>query len=233
MMKSSSSTFVCPGSHFINYLRKCLPKLPLVNANVKTTSNCISVTIVFLFRVGKQGVCGSSLAVGSYFGIGKGSVNNCVKHCISALHEIHDQVVYWPDSDERDAMKACVVATGFCHCIGIIDGTLVGLDIKPQKYHECYYSHKSFYALNIMVVCNDLKRITYYLAGWPGSTHNNRVFRNLNLYMRREEFFSHMEYLLGDLAYSASNIMVPAFKKHALHGSLPHAKNCSIHTWLN
>jgi hypothetical protein len=25
---------------------------------------------------------------------------------VEALHEIHDQVVYWPDENERDEMKA-------------------------------------------------------------------------------------------------------------------------------
>jgi hypothetical protein len=143
--------------------------------------------LVFLYRIGKQGACGSSIAVASYFGIGKGSVQNYVRRCVTALMEIHDDVVYWPSPSERDEMKARLAATGFRHCVGIIDGTLVVLDFKPEKYHECYYSRKSVYALNVMVVCDDLKRITYYLAGWPGSTHDNRVFRNSTLFNNRDQ----------------------------------------------
>jgi hypothetical protein len=177
--------------------------------------------LVFLYRIGKQGSCGSSLAVSMHFGIGKGSINNYVDRCISALHEIHDNVVYWPDQQERQDMKNRLASTGFRHCTGIIDGTLVVLDFKPEKYHKCYYLRKSVYALNVMVVCDDQKRVTYYLAGWPGSCHDNRVFKNSNLFMNKEDYFDHGEYLLGDSAYSLSSIMVQSFKKMPGTGYLP------------
>ena len=74
-----------------------------------------------------------------------------------------------------------------------------------------------------MIVCDDKKRVIYYNAGWPGSTHDNRVFRNSQLYLNRGEYFSHQEYLLGDSAYSASPIMVQSFKKQAAQSELqPH-----------
>jgi hypothetical protein len=177
--------------------------------------------LVFLYRVGKEGTSGGSIAVGSFFGIGKGSVNNYVRRCVRALHEIKDEVIYWPDQDEKDDMKSRVCSYGFRHCVGIIDGTLVVLDFKPEKYHECYYSRKSCYAINVMVVCDDRKRITYYNAGWPGSTHDNRVWRNSRLFQKREEYFSYLEYILGDSAYSSSSVMVQAFKKHAATVFLP------------
>jgi hypothetical protein len=170
--------------------------------------------LVFLYRVGREGTAGGSLAVASFFGIGKGSVNNYVRRCVRALLEIKDDVIYWPDQQERDDMKARLSAYGFRHCVGIIDGTLVVLDFKPEKYHECYYSRKSCYAINVMVVCDDRKRVTFYNAGWPGSTHDNRVWRNSGLFKNRTRYFSYMEYLLGDSAYSHSSVMVQAFKKH-------------------
>ena len=132
---------------------------------------------------------------------------------MSALHEIIDDVVYWPNPHERKQMRKRLAAYGFRYCVGIIDGSLIILDNRPTAYHECYFSRKSFYAMNVMIVCDDQKRITYYNAGWPGSTHDNRVFRNTQLYNNRENFFSHKEYLLGDSAYSHSPIMVQSFKK--------------------
>jgi hypothetical protein len=177
--------------------------------------------LVFLFRVGREGTGGSASAVSSYFGIGKGSVSNYVRRCVSALNEIKDQVVYWPNQNERDEMKTRLTSTGFRHCVGIIDGTLIVLDFRPEQFHECYYSRKSCYALNVMVICDDKKRVTFYLAGWPGSTHDNRVFRNSKLFRNRIEYFSRFEYLLGDSAYSCSSVMVQAFKKHAGCARLP------------
>ena len=143
-----------------------------------------------------------------------------MKRCVAALLELKEEVVYWPDAMERIEMRNRLSAYGFRHCVGIIDGTLIILDFRPEAYHECYYSRKSFYALNVLIVCDDRKRIIYYHAGWPGSTHDNRVFRNCRLFNNRGEYFSQNEYLLGDSAYSSSPIMVQAFKKQAGHGHL-------------
>jgi hypothetical protein len=138
--------------------------------------------LVFLYRVGKQGTCGSSLALSTHFGIGKGSVNNYVCRCVAALHEIYDDVFHWPEEDQSQEMKNRLAMTGFHHYTGIIDGTLIVLEFRPEKFHQCYYSQKSFYTLNVMIVCDNRKHITFYLAGWPGSSHNNRVFRNSLLF---------------------------------------------------
>ena len=176
--------------------------------------------LVFLYRVGMEGTSGGSSLIASFFGIGKGSVNNYVRRTVSALHEIIDDVVYWPNKKERKELRKRFAAYGFRHCVGIIDGTLIILDHRPEAYHECYYSRKCFYALNVMIVCDDNKRITYYNAGWPGSTHDNRVFRNTDLYLNRGDYFSRREYLLGDSAYSASPVMVQAFKKQTSEAEL-------------
>ena len=177
--------------------------------------------LVFLFRIGKEGTEGGSVYVSVFFSIGKGSVNNYVRRCVRALLELKPEVVYWPDKDERQDMRNRLSALGFRHCVGIIDGTLVQLVFRPEAYHECYYSRKCFYCINVMIVCDDNKRITFYNAGWPGSTHDNRVFRNSKLFNKRGKYFSNHEYLLGDSAYSASPVMVQAFKKQASVAELP------------
>ena len=177
--------------------------------------------LVFLYRVGTEGCGAGSGKIGSYFGIAKGSVNNYVRRTVSALLELKDENVSWPDADERQSMRNRLSVYGFRHCVGIIDGTLIALSFRPEAYHECYFSRKSMYALNVMIVCDDKKRIIFYNAGWPGSTHDNRVFRNSKLFYKRGDYFSHHEYLLGDSAYSASPVMVQSFKKDATSAELP------------
>ena len=177
--------------------------------------------LVFLFRIGNEGSAGGSHRVSQFFGIAKGSVTNYVRRCVLALLEMKDDIVNWPDENERDEMRKRLSAYGFWHCVGIIDGTLIELAFRPQSYHECYFSRKCMYALNVMIICDDKKRVTYYNAGWPGSTHDNRVFRNSKLFYNRERYFSQKEYLLGDSAYSASPIMVQSFKKQAAVADLP------------
>jgi hypothetical protein len=93
--------------------------------------------LVYLFRVGKSGSGGSAHACSTHFGIGVGSIYACVRRVIEALLSLSKDVIYWPDEKERNDMKSRLSSTGFRHCVGIIDGTLIVLDNKPEKFHEC------------------------------------------------------------------------------------------------
>lgn len=72
---------------------------------------------------------------------------------------------------------------------------------------------KGNYAIKALFVCDAMAKITLVEMGWPGSVHNNRVWLNSDVYLAKEKYFSNKEYLLGDSAFSASMVMVPAFKK--------------------
>ena len=185
---------------------------------------CFQQLLVYLYRVGRYGSSGSCHEVSLYFGIGSGTVRNYVLNVVTAIKELEPDVVRWPNQREKEAMKVRLASTGFRHCIGIADGTLIQLTTRPKQFHECYYCRKSFYALNTLIVCNDQGRIIYYYAGWPGSTHDNRVLRNSKLYSNREDYFAPLEYILGDSAYSSSSVMVQAFKKSRNEGTLPRDK---------
>ena len=113
--------------------------------------------LVFLFRVGQEGSSGGSGTVASFFGIAKGSINNYVRRTVMALLEMKEETVNWPGPEERDTMRKRLAAYGFRHCVGIIDSTLIELAFRPESYHECYFSHKSMYALNVMIICDDKK----------------------------------------------------------------------------
>ena len=63
------------------------------------------------------------------------------------------------------------------------------------------------------MVCDDKRRITYIHGPWPGSAHDNRIWRNCKVNVKKDEHFSEREYLLGDSAFSASPVMVQSFKK--------------------
>ena len=106
----------------------------------------------------------------------------------------------------------------FRKCIGIIDGTLFPFTFKPGLTGEDYFCRKSIYALHSLITCDDVGRIRDIVLGWPGSVHDNRVWRNSRLNDKR--FFCLGQYLLGDSAFEASEIMVSSYKKPAT-SSLP------------
>ena len=50
----------------------------------------------------------------------------------------------------------------------------------------------------MQVICDDKGRVIYIYGGWPGSTHDNRAWRNSDVFLNANDYFSEGEYLLGD-----------------------------------
>jgi len=177
--------------------------------------------LVFLYRVGQKGKAGSDSKVNQFFKIGKGTVRRYVRNVMRSLLELKDQFLCWPEREERAEISSRIlVEFGFPNCVGIMDGTLVFLDEAPVQDTIAYFSRKTRYALSLLVVCDDRKRITYIYGPWPGSTHDNRIWRNSKLCVKKDEFFSEREYLLGDSAFSISPVVVQSFKKTPGQASL-------------
>jgi DDE superfamily endonuclease len=54
---------------------------------------------------------------------------------------------------------------------------------------------------------------TLLLSGYPGSAHDNRVFKNTALKKEPASYFDPQQYLVGDSAFENDWFMVSAFKK--------------------
>ena len=118
--------------------------------------------LVFLYRVGQEGKAGSDSKVNQFFKIGKGAVRRYVRNVMRSLLELKDQFLCWPEREERAEISSRIlVEFGFPNCVGIMDGTLVFLDEAPVQDTIAYFSRKTRYALSLLVVCDDRKRITY------------------------------------------------------------------------
>lgn len=182
--------------------------------------------LVFLYRVGRQADSGGDDAVADYFGLGKGSAKLYCRRVIKALRSLKKKYLAWPDEQARSEMKQRIkVQYGFQNCVGIIDGTLIFLQHRPRRYGDSYYCRKNAYAINVQIICDDQKRIIYVYGGWPGSTHDNRAWRNCKVFRNFRRYFQNGEYLLSDSAYSASAIIVATFKKISGETSLTVKQN--------
>jgi hypothetical protein len=65
----------------------------------------------------------------------------------------------------------------FNDSIGAIDGTHVPVVVPPTKVPQ-YLSRHGYCSQNVMVVCDFDMRFTFVLAGWPGSVHDMRPFKD-------------------------------------------------------
>lgn len=139
---------------------------------------------------------------------------NFTRRFIIAVLSLERECLFWPEEDERKEFSARIKEqTGFPDCLGFVDGTLIPVSTKPGWHGEDFYSRKSNYAVNAMIVCDDQKLIRHCYVGWPGSTHDNRVYDNSALATDARRFFSGDQYLLADSAYTPSQEIVPAYKK--------------------
>lgn len=85
--------------------------------------------------------------------------------------------------------------------------------MKPRKNAEDFFTRKARYALTVMVVCDYNKKFMMVEAGWPGSTHDTRVYMNSPLEETPGQFFADEEYLLADAGYPLRPHLLPVYRR--------------------
>ena len=171
--------------------------------------------LVLLKYLGTEGSGGSNADLRNLFGIGEGTANLYRNRVVEALLNLKDQVITWPNPEERKEIATRIMADfKWPNCVAIIDGTLFPLAFRPQSHDAPDYSGRKFaYSISAIIVCDDQRRIRYINAGWPGTVHDNRILRNSKISQQAELFFSEKEYMFGDSAFENSWFLVSAFKK--------------------
>ena len=177
--------------------------------------------LVLLKYYGSEGNSACSKALGTFFGVGVGRIDNYRNNALNALLSLEEETYFWPTVNEKKAIANRIKQKWyFPNCIGLIDGTLLPLGFRPLLHGENYLSRKRFYAIVMLVVCDDQARILYYHVGWPGSVHDNRVWRTCRLNTHSHEYFTRNEYLLGDSAFTPGQHIIPPFK-NPTGGAMP------------
>jgi len=151
------------------------------------------------------------------FGIGQGTADVYRDRVMRAILKLRPTYYNWPDKEERKKLaKKVMKKTGFPNVVGIADGTLFPLAFEPETEDAPdYKGRKHTYTLTVMIICDYDRKIRYYHSGYPGSAHDNRVYRNMDLYQNPKKHFSENEFNLGDSAFANSPFMVSSFKKQS------------------
>jgi len=138
----------------------------------------VNQLMVFLKCVGMEGSGANGPNQHNTFDIGKGTSGLFCRRVIKAICALRDRFLFWPDEQERKVLARLTYEEfGFPHCVGIADGTLFPLAFEPDSEDAPDYSgRKHGYSLTVMIICDLNKKIRYYLASYPGSAHDNRVY---------------------------------------------------------
>ena len=71
-----------------------------------------------------------------------GSVYNYVARMVHVLSSMIPEYVVWPSPASRRQMREKHDGELFGDCVGFLDGSDIGLKMKPVKDHETYFSRK-------------------------------------------------------------------------------------------
>ena len=162
---------------------------------------------------GGEGAAFSSPNLREIFGNGRGTNLVYIRCVVEAIRNKGAELLSWPDNEERKQIaKRIQDISGLPNCVGIIDGTLFPLAFRPRTVDAPdYKGRKLGYTITSVIVCDDRRLIRYYVAGWPGSTHDNRVARNTRMWNDPSSFFNKNEYIMGDSAFENLWFIVSAF----------------------
>jgi len=169
--------------------------------------------MIFLYYLGMSGDGAKFEIVGQKFHVSKGTVRSSFNRVLMAVLSLKDDFIKWPTAEERELIGTTHLGLcGFPRCVGAIDGTYICLAQRPTWCGHDFFTRKSTYAVQALIICDHDARINYVYSGWPGCVHDNRVWRNCDVYKNPEQYFSPGEYLLSDSALNPSMYIVPAFK---------------------
>lgn len=122
-------------------------------------------------------------------------MDNYTKRCIYAILQLEAEYVQWPDATERCNIKHRIGQDSFFKsCVGFIDGTLINFAAAPIHHKEDYWTRKSVYALNSLLICDDQRKVIYAHHGWCGSAHDQRVLKSTTVRPRFDE--AHLDMVL-------------------------------------
>jgi hypothetical protein len=143
-----------------------------------------------LYRYGGYGKDVASVA--EWAGVSEGMVCKATERFMVALASLHDEVIYWPNEEQKEEAKQEVEklsCKAWRNGYIMVDGSLVELFQKPHLFGEAYYDRKSNYSLNVQIVNLPNKRIVDYVVGHTGSRHDSAAFKDSKTMQNADELF--------------------------------------------
>ena len=172
------------------------------------------------------------LAGGSYLDIA-----GCYGIHFNTVFELVDKALGWIDGmsfgmvsienylsgqDCAESRLRTTVMAGFAKrangvlagCIGVLDGWTP----KVQSHGLTnLFTRKGFFAINVQIIGDHLKRVLWLSDKFSGSTHDSPAFQQTRLYEllveKSSELYERLEYLLADSAYSIRSFLQVPFPR--------------------
>lgn len=154
--------------------------------------------------------------VADRFNMSRGNMHKHFLQIIKIIVSLKDRYIIWPIGmlayktiNDFNNLRG---PNGFPNIIGAVDGMHVPIP-APTNDAASYYNRKGFYSVLLQGTCNAQSVFIDCFIGWPGSSHDSRVWKNSSLYKmlsENENSIPNNSHLVGDSAYPLDKfIMVP------------------------
>ncbi|KAI4455470.1 hypothetical protein MML48_9g00002315 [Holotrichia oblita] len=142
-------------------------------------------------------------AIADFAGMHVSTVSRIIKRVSAIIAALGRRYIKFPDTQE--AIKACqrkfYDVASFPRVIGAIDCTHIKIESPGGNDAELFRNRKSFFSINVQLVCDADLKIMNVVARWPGATHDSTIFNNSRLYAQFETNQYPQCILLGDSGY--------------------------------
>ena len=139
------------------------------------------------------------ISCGDFQGISQSTVCRMVHRVTNAIATLSSQEIVFPD-DTSETNKWFLEYCGLPAISGVVDGSHIPIQSPGGTDAELFRCRKTFFSFNTQFVCDERLRIIDVVSGWPGSTHDSRIWNNSKL-ITDFETGVRQGILLGDSAY--------------------------------
>ena len=110
---------------------------------------------------------------------------------------------------------------GLAGCVGFIDGTHINLSAAPARHDAAdFFNRHHRYSFNVLAVVDRQLRFRFLHLGFPGSAHDQRVYRASALAQDADNHYAEDEWILGDSGYTSDAHLVSLFRRYRGQESL-------------
>ena len=111
------------------------------------------------------------------FGVTKSTTHKCIRRVSRAICNLK-YLIKFPNIEEQQEISNFIKDSSNVEgCIGFVDGTHIRLSRIPEKDND-YINRKGFPSCQLQLIVDHKMPIRDTYVGWPGCTHDARVFRN-------------------------------------------------------
>ncbi|CAD6927717.1 unnamed protein product [Tilletia laevis] len=184
--------------------------------------------LLVLWRLGHSGTGATLFQIGQRFGVGEGTVVLWTDRVLSALMSLERRFMWWPSPGERAQLRRELTNEhGLAGCIGFIDGSHINLAVAPARHDAAdFFNRHHRHSFNLLAVVDRHLRFRFLHLGFPGSAHDQRVYRACALAQSPDSHFSTDEFILGDSGYTCDAHLVSLFRRFRGQESLDPDQVC-------